>query len=482
MHDYSLAQACLTMQEILSVTELNNHIKKQLETGFSSVSVKGEISNLKTQASGHLYFTLKDEHSQISAVLFRGSAQGMSRVPKNGDQVILQGQMNVYSPRGTYQIVVRKLEYAGIGELLLKLHELKNKLAGQGWFDPKCKKAIPKYPKKIGIVTSATGSVIQDIIHVLSRRSPHTALLLNPVKVQGEGAALEIARAIDDFNHFQLADVLIVGRGGGSLEDLWAFNEEYVASAIFRSKIPIVSAVGHETDYSIADFVSDLRAPTPSAAAEIVSIDVKQQWEFLQTTQMRLLGHLKTQIQQHKKQFASLNRHPFLSSPYAILAPHIQKIDDTKEEIINAIKRSVEEKKLKIEALQKRNEVLKPSAKIAILKEKFSHIQHALQSGLSQLYQTRKQVFHPVLFYKKIDLQILRMLQVNKEKLAQLISHLKGIDPKNLLTKGFCILFNEKKDSVILSTQSLQPKDRVHLQLHDGELKLTVESLNKELI
>ncbi|MCB1083226.1 MAG: exodeoxyribonuclease VII large subunit, partial [Simkania sp.] len=227
-----------TTAEALSVTELTQAIKHQLESNFTALSVKGEVTNLRLQASGHYYFSLKDENAQISAVLFQGNARFAKHLPKMGDQVLIKGEINVYAPRGTYQIIVREIEHAGLGELLLKFHALKAKLEKMGWFDPAKKKPLPTYPKTIGVVTSPTGAVIQDILNVLKRRFPNFHLILNPVKVQGAGAAEEIAQAIDDFNRFGLADILIIGRGGGSLEDLWAFNEECVAAAIFRSKIP----------------------------------------------------------------------------------------------------------------------------------------------------------------------------------------------------------------------------------------------------
>jgi exodeoxyribonuclease VII large subunit len=257
----------------LSVTELTSQIKQQLETGFSSIYVKGEISNIKLQASGHYYFTLKDAGSQISCVLFKGHTKALSRAPKEGDQVVVQGDISVYAPRGNYQLLVKTIEYVGIGTLLMQLHMLKEKLQAEGLFDKSRKKLLPRFPKIIGVITSPTGAVIQDILTVLERRSSGMHLILNPVKVQGEGSAEEIARAIDDCNRYAICDVLIVGRGGGSLEDLWAFNEEIVVRAIARSQIPIISAVGHETDVSLSDFVADVRAPTPSAAAEICTAE-----------------------------------------------------------------------------------------------------------------------------------------------------------------------------------------------------------------
>lgn len=393
------------MDNVLTVTELTLAIKKNLESRFPIVSVRGEISNFKEQSSGHLYFTLKDAEAQISAALFKGSARGLARLPKNGDQVIVKGELSVYPPRGNYQIIVRDLQYAGVGELLLKLHELKAKLEAKGWFEESRKKALPKMPKTIGVVTSPTGAVIQDILHILSRRFSGVHLILNPVKVQGEGAAQEIAQAIEQFNKHNLVDVLIVGRGGGSLEDLWAFNEEIVASAVFHSKIPIISAVGHETDYCIADFVADVRAPTPSAAAEIVIAEKTQHLEHLILTQKRLKQSLKHRLE--------------------LMA---QRFDDLSFQIKRSVDQKIMTKKIHLAGLRRQAEALKPSAQIT----------------------------------------------ASRQKLLQLAAHLRAIDPRNLLTKGYCILFHEKRCSVILSSQELETNDKLEIILHDGKRRAQV--------
>lgn len=314
--------------KVFSVSELTNAIKSILEPNFRGISVRGEISNFKLQSSGHLYFSLKDAGSQISAVLFKGNAASLPRMPKEGDQVVAKGEISLYAPRGQYQIVIRELQFLGVGELLLKLHQLKEQLHLRGWFDLQHKKPLPKLPKRIGVVTSPTGAVIQDIIHILTRRFAGFYVILNPVKVQGEGAAQEIAQAIDDFNKYHLADVLIVGRGGGSIEDLWAFNEEVVAKAIFESRIPIISAVGHETDFTIADWVADVRAPTPSAAAEIAIAEKANLLRFLEDAEQRCLQRVTQQIVQYRQRVSALQKHPLLSSPYGVLAPAIQRLDD----------------------------------------------------------------------------------------------------------------------------------------------------------
>ena len=414
--------------DILSVSQLTLSIKKHLEGRFQTVKVQGEITNFKEQASGHLYFTLKDAESQISAVLFRGSAAGLSRLPKNGDQVIVQGEISVYAPRGNYQLIIRQLHYAGVGELLLKLHALKAKLEGLGWFDKSRKRPLPTSPKTIGVVTSPTGAVIQDILNILSRRHAGFHLILNPVKVQGEGAAKEIAAAIDQFNQHNLADVLIVGRGGGSLEDLWPFNEEVVASAIYRSRIPVISAVGHETDFSISDFVADLRAPTPSAAAEIVMAAADHHLGQLLAFQKRFDQLMTHHLTSHRQKMTLLQRHPLLSSPYALLESASQRLDDYTEEFDQTMVQIVQTCRLKLDGLQRQLTALNPQVRI-------NHL---------------------------------------KEKLKSLTSHLKSIDPKNLLTKGYSILFRENDNSAIVSTKDLHVDDKVRVQLHDGTIKVKI--------
>lgn len=344
--------------KVFSVSELTTAIKELLEPNFRGIYVKGEISNFKIQSSGHLYFSLKDAGAQVSAALFKGNAAKLSRMPKEGDQVVATGEISLYAPRGQYQIIVRDLQFLGVGELLLKLHQLKEELNRRGWFDPEKKKPLPKLPRRIGVVTSPTGAVIQDILHVLNRRFDGISLLLNPVKVQGEGAAGEIAQAISDFNKYDLADVIIVGRGGGSIEDLWAFNEEIVAKAIFESKIPIIAAVGHETDFTIADWVADVRAPTPSAAAEIATAEKAGLITFLEGAKSVCRQRIFQQISQAKQHLNTLQKHPLFSSPYGVLAPLIQRLDDFSRQL----------------------EILSPKGKINEYRDRLERLKHHLQS------------------------------------------------------------------------------------------------------
>lgn len=415
---------------VFSVSELTAAIKSLLESNFRTIQVRGEISNFKLQSSGHLYFSLKDANAQISSVLFRGSAAQLSRMPKEGDQVIAIGELGLYAPRGQYQLIIRELQFLGVGELLLKLHQLKEKLQARGWFDPAKKKSLPKLPKKIGVVTSPTGAVIQDILNVLTRRFAGIQILLNPVKVQGDGAAQEIAQAIDDFNRYQLADVLIVGRGGGSIEDLWAFNEEIVAKSIFESNIPIISAVGHETDFTIADWVADVRAPTPSAAAEIVIAEKANLLKTLVSAEQTCRYRLLERIQQARQHLFALQRHPLLSSPYALLATPIQQLD----------------------AAMQRLSLLNPTNQIASLREKFASYPDQLELALSHALKTKQ------------------------ERLRSLIDHLLSINPKNLLKKGYSLLFSEKDNSLILSVKNTQPNQPLKALVHDGTISATVTS------
>ena len=258
-------------ERVLSVSELNSYIKRILDNDFllSGVWIKGEISNFKNHTSGHMYMTLKDEGGAVRAVMFKGSAMRLKFMPEDGMKVIVFGRVSVFESAGQYQVYIEAMQPDGVGALYVAFEQLKEKLEKEGLFDEKYKKPIPEYPSKIGVVTSPTGAAIRDILNVLKRRYDFADVVICPILVQGDGAAEQIANAIAYANEVKLCDVLIIGRGGGSIEDLWAFNEEVVARAVFASEIPIISAVGHETDFTISDFVADMRAPTPSAAAEI---------------------------------------------------------------------------------------------------------------------------------------------------------------------------------------------------------------------
>lgn len=463
-------------KKILTVAELTFAIKAHLEGKFNFVAVKGEISNFKRQTSGHLYFSLKDKDAQISAAIFKTNAKSLTKEPKDGDQVIAYGEISVYPPRGNYQIIVRELSFLGLGELLLKLHALKEELKEKGFFDLSRKKSLPKLPKIIGVVTSPTGAVIQDIIKVLKRRYNNFHLLLNPVKVQGEGAAGEIAKAIDDFNKYNLSDVLIIGRGGGSLEDLWAFNEKIVAEAIYNSKIPIISAVGHETDITISDLVADLRAPTPSAAAEMVIAEKRQLVKNLISYKNQLSSSLGNRLGSCRQKLYFILKQPQFNSCF-ILNPHFQLLDEMQDKIDLSIKNILFSKKALYSSYSKQIQALNPRNKLGLLKKNLSSLELQINRAMKNKLFLLKQKFNKNILNKTIDKETLGLIKLKKEKLSRLIAHMRSLDPKNLLKKGYSILFSEKDSSIILSVEKISKNDQVQAILHDGKLKLTVEEI-----
>ena len=285
--------------QIYSVSEITGDVKSILESAFDSIWIEGEMSNLRIPGSQHAYFILKDNHSQIRCVLFKGFRAGLKFQPDDGDHVLLFGRVTVYESRGDYQVIVEHIEPKGLGALQKAFEKLKARLLQEGLFSEDMKKSIPQFPWRVGVVTSATGAAIRDIINIIQRRNPKVSILIYPVKVQGEGSAEEISDAIQQMNKVSGLDVLIVGRGGGSIEDLWAFNEEIVARAIFASEIPVISAVGHEVDISISDLVADLRAPTPSAGAELASLQSTEIADLAQGKFHEIRLKLQSQILEH---------------------------------------------------------------------------------------------------------------------------------------------------------------------------------------
>ena len=333
--------------EAISVTELNEYIKNKISDDefLNNVLVKGEISNFKHHYTGHMYFTIKDENSLIKCIMFKTYTSNLNFVPKDGMKVIVFGTVSVYERDGVYQIYCKDMKNDGMGDLYTKYNELKVKLEKEGLFDKKYKKEIPLMPKIVGVLTSQTGSVIRDIINVSTRRNPNVNIKLLPIPVQGEGAGEKIAKAIKIMNDKKISDVIIVARGGGSIEDLWPFNEEVVARAIFNSKIPVISAVGHETDFTISDFVADLRAPTPSAAAELAVPEIKEIKNIINNYQNRYKQALKRKLELMKLKYEKIMQKRVFKDPiymvndrYLILDNLIKRISDTENNIILAKK------------------------------------------------------------------------------------------------------------------------------------------------
>jgi len=350
----------LELTQTLSVSQITGHIQHILEEDFASVWVKGEISNLTRHSSGHWYFSLKDHGAQLGAVMFRRQNQSVRFEIIHGMEITVHGRISVYPPQGRYQLIVDQMQAAGQGDLHLAFEALKKKLHSEGLFDQELKQPLPRYPKQIGIITSPTGAAIQDMINILGRRFPLAKLVLIPVKVQGEGAAAEISRAIDSFNQTGDCDVLIVGRGGGSLEDLWAFNEEIVARAIAQSSIPIVSAVGHETDTTISDYVADRRAPTPSAAAELVTPDQYELRNRLNDLGQSLQTRILHRVSRYEQRLDAIQKSYALKRPVLMLEQSYQELDHLQDRTVRLTNEKINLMLSRLEGLEQKNEALNP--------------------------------------------------------------------------------------------------------------------------
>jgi exodeoxyribonuclease VII large subunit len=437
-------------KRILTVSRLTALIKGVLEENFEHVWVEGEVSNLAMPASGHLYFTLKDAGAQLRCVMFRASARALKFRPKDGMGLVVRGRLSLFEPRGEYQLIVEYLEPQGIGALQLAFNQLKERLAREGLFDEARKKPIPKLPQRIGIVTSATGAAIHDILNVLNRRFANVEVLIYPVKVQGEGAAGEIARAVKEFNRYGKIDVMIVGRGGGSLEDLWAFNEEVVARAIQHSRIPVISAVGHEVDFTIADFVADLRAPTPSAAAELVVQSKAELAAELDALSHRLRQGVRHRLADYRGRVNILSR--ALKEPAMLIGHLAQRIDDLAERLDLAWQG----------ALQRRGE------RLAYLRNSLRLTNPALmvERGREALISLVARGEHGVH----------RIVEKCRERTAVSSGKLQALSPLSTLARGYAVATLLPQGTVVRESGQLAPGDRLDLRLARGDAVCRVES------
>lgn len=413
-----------------SVTQYNQAIKNFLDSKEEcrNVHIRGEISNFKGHTRGHLYFTLKDEESRINAVMFSFNTDNLNFEPKDGDEVLVDGKISVYVPNGNYQVYVEKMNLAGNGDLLRKFEELKKKLMDEGLFASEHKKAIPKYPLHIGIVTAPTGAAIRDILSTIKRRFPLCETILFPSLVQGEDAKFDIVRQIEKAQEYDL-DVLIVGRGGGSIEDLWAFNEEMVARAIYASRIPIISAVGHEPDFTIADFVADLRAPTPTGAAEMAVPNMADIFNYIKQEEIRLNKCIMSKIELLKKSLDTLSTSYVLSNPLASFEIKEQKLDSLITRLNQTIQYRLINAQSRFDSIKKNHILLNPH----------------------ELFMT----YHNTL-----------ELYINKLEL---------LNPLNVLGKGYSI--TKKGNEVIKSSKQLKKKDLVNIKLLDGTIDAIVEGV-----
>ena len=373
MPDSSNFRRSASSPETLTVSDLTQQIKMLLETGLAPVWLTGEISNFKRHSSGHFYFSLKDENAQIPCVMWAGRNRSLRFSPEDGMQVLAHGQVTVYEKRGYYQFDVAQIQPAGVGALQAAFEQLKRRLQAEGLFDEARKKPLPEFAQSVGIVTSPTGAALRDLVSVLRRRWPAMKIILRPVLVQGAGAAEAIAQAIGEFNEYKEVEVLIVGRGGGSLEDLWAFNEEIVARAIYASKIPVVSAVGHEVDFSISDFVADVRAATPSAAAELVAPEVAEVKRQLQSLAIQSIRQLQRLLQTQHDRLRRVATSYGLRQPLDQVRQRSQQLDDLQRRLQLALQNRLAIWKQQLKAKEQRLRAL-------------SH-EHILQRGFAIVYR-----------------------------------------------------------------------------------------------
>ena len=436
---------------ILTVSRLTALLRGVLEENFEQLWVQGEVSNLSYPSSGHCYFTLKDAGAQLRCVMFKSAVKNLKFRLTDGMALIARGRISVYDQRGEYQLICEYMEPAGIGALQTAFVQLKEKLALEGLFAEAHKIGMPRFPRKIGVITSPTGAAIHDILNILKRRFASLEVLLYPVRVQGEGAALEIARAIDEMNRLAEVDIVIVGRGGGSLEDLWAFNEEVVARAVYRSKIPIISAVGHETDWTICDFVADLRAPTPSAAAELVIASSDELRGQIDALSHRLRRTVENLLAAHDGRLEGLHR--ALRDPRTMLGHLAQRLDDLAGRLELGLSVAVSRRRDRFERLQQTLQHNDPKGRIDTLRQQIALLSVRAEGLLAQRLEGIRQGF------------------------GDNAARLEVLSPLKTLARGYAIATRCNDGTVVTDAAMLATGEQLLLRLHRGKVCCRVESL-----
>ncbi|MBC8001623.1 MAG: exodeoxyribonuclease VII large subunit [Opitutaceae bacterium] len=452
-------------RQVLSVTDLTGQIRRLLEKQIGQIWVSGEITNLRAQSSGHIYFTLKDATCQLSCVLFRGEARETRDLLADGQKVVLQGEITVYEPRGQYQLRVTAAELQGIGALQAAFEKLKRKLEAEGLFTQERKRAIPRYPQRIALVTSPTGAAIRDVLHVFQRRQPGLEIVLVPCRVQGQGAADEIASAIRLLNHFNetaeknsalptprsAVDLILVTRGGGSLEDLWAFNEEVVARAIFESALPVISAVGHEIDFTISDFVADLRAATPSAAAELITEGTHASREFVADASGWMRNRVRQRLAHERDYFEQLTLRLRQTHPRRRLNDHLQRLDDLNASLARCARTGLRQQRQTWTGIAQRLIRLRPSQLLAQRSEK--------------LCVQRKRLV-------ELTRQGVKEWQ---NRFSAVEAKLRLLSPEQVLARGYSITTDAVTGKVIRRATDTAAGQTLKTRLHTGEIVSRVE-------
>ena len=466
-----------TGRRVLSVSELTAQVKRLLEKQVGQVWVTGEVTNLRAQSSGHIYFTLKDAGAQLSCVLFSREKVSHRDLLVDGRKVLLQGDVTVYEARGQYQLIVHAVELQGIGALQIEFEKLKQKLAAEGLFAPERKRPLPKYPQRIGLVTSPTGAAIRDVLHVVQRRNPGLEIILAPCRVQGEGAAKEIAAAIRLLNEFSVAavcdrrsmggeemrrsqtaatnnlDLILVTRGGGSLEDLWAFNEEIVARAIFESAIPVVSAVGHEIDFTIGDFVADVRAATPSAAAEIITEGVFASREFVAGAPDLLRRRIRQRLEGVREDFDQVRGRLARLHPRRRLNESLQRLDDLQSGLLRCAKQGARDRAVAWRNLADR-----------LLRVRPAQLLNQRRESLVMSQRRLRELAHAG-------------LRNGKNRYVALDARLRLLGPEQVLARGYSITMDAASGKVLRNAQRVQFGQRLKTRLQAGEVLSRAEKL-----
>ncbi|CAI9388880.1 MULTISPECIES: exodeoxyribonuclease VII large subunit [Bacillaceae] len=437
----------------LTVHALTKYIKRKFDADphLHEIMVKGEISNFKQHSSGHMYFTLKDEKARILAVMFARNNQQMKFKPENGMKVLIKASITVYESSGQYQMYVSEMQPDGIGQLYLAYEQLRAKLEQEGMFRQDHKKAIPKYPRTIGVITSPTGAAIRDIITTIKRRYPIAKIMIYPALVQGETAAPSIVKAVQQANEQDspLIDVLIVGRGGGSIEELWAFNEEIVARAIYTSNIPVISAVGHETDFTICDFVADMRAPTPTGAAELAVPHIDELVERILTRQSRLIRGIKEKVELQKLRLNRIQRSYAFRYPKVLYDQKMEQLDKQTELLTRNVQRVLEQKHMQQELIQKQLVRNHPNHYIKKANQDLASLQKNLVRNTELILQAKRQAF------------------------LSKIGKMDALSPLKIMERGYNVAYDHH-GKLIASIKQVKPKDQIELNLADGMVEAEI--------
>jgi exodeoxyribonuclease VII large subunit len=444
------------MRRVLSVAELTTNIRRALEKQIGEVWVAGEITNLRLQSSGHIYFTLKDASAQLSCVLFRGDAVANRAALVDGRKVIIKGQITVYEPRGQYQMQVQSVELQGIGALQAAFEKLKERLAAEGLFASERKRPLPPYPQHIGLITSPTGAAIRDVLHVMGRRNPAVEIILVPCAVQGAGAAGEIAAAIALLNGWSQRspaplDAILLTRGGGSLEDLWAFNEEAVARAIFRSALPVMSAVGHEIDFTISDFVADVRAATPSAAAEILTEGVFSASRWVHEIPAQLAEIVRRHLAGEDRHFEQLSHRLQTLHPRRQINERRQQVDELQLDLTRGVKRELHKSRRACLSQSERLMRLRPTRLLTLRRELLTSHEHRLQ----ELARMRLRSLH--------------------QQIAALSGRLQLLGPEQVLARGYSITLDAATGRILRAANETIPDQQIKTRLKQGEVRSVVQ-------